>query len=113
MFDSAAEYAREAGLDPKTIRDYIQQGKIKGHRKGKGTHWRIDEKEKKHIPNIQPPYPKHYKHYTKAEIYIIESNMDKSNRTLARMLHRSKNSVKIKKCRLRREQHEGKNYNET
>lgn len=104
MFESAAEYARECNRHNSTVTLWIKQGRIKaakGHKPK--THYKIYEKEQKKIKDLKTPYPKYYKRYSDIEKYIILNNKHLSNDVLAKMLKRSKNSVCIKRCRMRKQ----------
>jgi len=106
MFDNASELAREVGVDPSTVRDWIYQGKIRGYRSEKkkkrkpGQWWRIPENQLKLVK--KKPYEKYSRNYTDTEIAIIV-NACEPIRVVAGMIRRTANAVKIKRCRLRKQ----------
>lgn len=103
MFDSAAEFARETNYDVSTIIDYIQKGTIRAYRKKFKQHYKIPENQVKKIKLLQKPYQKFSKNYSDAEIRIIMNNKDLPNKVIAKMIGRTETSVRVKRCRMRKE----------
>lgn len=103
MFDSAAEFARETNYDVSTIIDYIQKGIIRAYKKKPRQHYKIPENQKKKLKLLKKSYPKYSKSYSDIEIRIIMNNKDLTNKIIAKMIGRTENSVKVKRCRMRKE----------
>ena len=106
-YSSAADYARLSGYDRSTIYDWIRQGKIsvrnktyKSKKKNRNCKWKISHYEMMR-PKIKenPKWKTTWKPY---EVKILKDNMNLDIDTLSRMIGRTKNAVKIKKCRLKR-----------
>lgn len=97
MFDTAAELARELGVDKTTPIRWIKQGKIKARagRIHKG-HYRIPENQIQKCR--KKPYPKFSKNWTESEENLIRYEYDKIGPgKIAEIIGRSKNSVIIHK----------------
>lgn len=103
QYDSAAEYARECGLDRTTIVQYIKEGILKAHKSpGRGGRYKLHVKANPHPSKLKKPYSKYSKAYSETEIYILLNNKGKPAKVVAKMIGRNANSVKIKRCRLRK-----------
>lgn len=108
MYNTAADLARLTGMCRTTIVAKIKKGCIPAYKKvgARRAHWHIQKcaLEKNFIKRLKQerPYEKYSKTYTDAEIYIIKNNEHLTNAELAKMLKRNKNSVAIKRCRLRK-----------
>jgi len=107
VFDSAAELAREIGVDPSTVRDWINRGLLRsyggryGRKRERGRWHRIPELPKTKLKQLKKPNEKWNKTYTAAEISVL-MNAREPDKVIAQMIGRTPNSVRIKKCRLRK-----------
>ena len=112
-YSTAADYARLTGFDRTTIAAWIKAGKIGArgrHKKTKpkNSHYKISECEFRPgriaAAKAKKPYPKHGKTYSAAELHVLQNNEHLSAHTIAFMIGRNENSVRIKRCRMRREE---------
>ena len=107
MFSSAAELAREIGVDPSTVRDWINRGLLRsyggryGRKRERGRWHRIPELPKKRLEQLKKPNEKWNKTYSNTEIAVL-LNAREPDKVIAKMIGRTPNSVRIKKCRLRK-----------
>lgn len=111
-YSTAADYARLIGYHRTTIVKWIKDGKlsvvnktVKSKKKNYNMHWKITNKSFQPctISKHKKPYPKHYKHWSKEEIYILKNNLDKPASVLTEMLKRNENSIRIAKCRIKKD----------
>lgn len=103
---SATDFAIEFDVDRSTVIEHILTNKIKTYKHELGKQWRIPIEEVKRYKRegiFIKPYKKWNKPYSETEIYIIVNNVGKSNEYISKLINRSENSVKIKRCRMRKE----------
>lgn len=101
--NTSTALARELGLDRSTVVKYINTGKIRAFKHIKGKWYRICEKEFIRANIYKKPYDKWSRNYTELEIYTILNNKGKSHEYIAKIINRNINSVKIKRCRMRKQ----------
>jgi len=102
-YDSACEYARECGFHRTTVVEYIKKGILKARKNpGRSGRYKLSVWANPQPSKFKKPYPKHSKNYSGTEIYILLNNKDKPAKVVAKMIGRNANSVRIKRCRLRK-----------
>ena len=107
MYNSAAEFAREIGVDPSTVRYWICRGRLRSYsgsckkKRKPGQFHRIPEMSKKRLEQFKKPSPKWNKNYSETEIMVL-INAHEPDEVIARMIGRTVNSVRIKRCRLKK-----------
>lgn len=102
-YDSAAEFAREARVHRTTVVAWIKKGIIQGHKgRERNCTWKMSFKENINPKKLKKKYDKYSKPYTDLEVYILKNNKHLSSKVIAKMINRNENSVKIKRCRLRK-----------
>lgn len=104
MFKSAAEFARECGVDRSTVLRWIKLGKVKTKNKAKpkGSHYKIPESQAKLIKQLKKPYPKWQKCWSRAEENLILLSPHLKNKQIAEIIGRSYGSVRVHKTHMRR-----------
>jgi transposase len=102
--NSAQAFAREVGVHRTTVVEWIKKGRVKALPHKKGERWYIGEKQfgKDNVERLKKPYPKYSKPYSEAELHVIR-NATEDIKTVAKMLGRSPNAIKIKRHRMRKE----------
>jgi arginine repressor len=104
FYVNAQDLARDIKVDRTTVAEMINKGQIKALRHNKGDKYRIPENEAKKIKNsYNRPVEKWYKKWSETDIHILINNKDKTACQVAEMIKRNENSVKIERCRLRKE----------
>ncbi len=107
---TAADLARMTGYHRTTIVEWIRAGKVGAW--GKATkspncHYKIYDKEfrPRNVERLKggKPYPKHSKTYSNAEMYIMRNCAQLPARVVARMIGRSANAVRVKRCLMRKQ----------
>lgn len=101
MFDSASEFAREVGVDTKTVITWIEKGKIKTLKR-RGKLYKIPEKESTKIKQLKKPYPKWQMPWSEAEENLIRYSTHLTDKELARILERSCGSLRVHKTIMRK-----------
>ena len=102
MFDSASEFARELGVDRKTVINYIKQGKIQAHRYKNKKLYKIPENEKNKIKYLKKPYPKWQKSWSEAEENMIRYSPYLNSKELSGVIKRTESSIRVHKCIMRK-----------
>lgn len=102
MFDSASEFARELGVDKKTVINYIKQDKIHAYRYKNKKLYKIPENEKYKIKYLKKPYPKWQKQWTSAEENMLRYSPHLSSKELSDIIKRTAGSIRVHKCIMRK-----------
>ena len=102
MFDSASEFARELGVDTKTVISYIKKGEVKAHRAKNRKYYKIPERETNKIKKLRKPYEKWQTIWSKSEENLIIYSEHLQDKELAELLKRNINSVRIHKTIMRK-----------
>lgn len=103
---TATDVAIEFEVDRSTILDWLYAGKIRAKKHEPGHHWKIYNLEVKRLKKegaFQKPYPKWSRNYSETERHVIINNKDKPAAYIAKLIGRNANSVKIMRCRMRKE----------
>jgi hypothetical protein len=104
---NATQLSEMLEIDRSTVVQYIKKGVIKAHQEKKGDVYEITHEEYLRIKNLFiRPYENWEMPYTEEDKKFILANTDLSYKELSQKLGRNVNSVKIMKCRLKKEMKE-------
>lgn len=106
-YSTAADYARASGYHRTTIVKWIKLGKIaavnktvKSKKKNRNKHWKIAHKSI--MFPVKKPHHNQGRSWSSAEKYILKNNLHLQVAELEKIIHRSRNAIKIMKCRIKK-----------
>lgn len=101
MFDSASEFAREVGVNRRTVINWIKQGKIKTFKR-KGKLYKIPEKEGKKIKHLKKSYRKCQMPWNIIEENLIRYSPHLKDKEIAELIARTPEAVRVHKTIMRK-----------